>query len=259
MLIIDYPIYDSLDREHIKLKILKMALATDNLYGYVKSESGRRGGITMNEFAQEVMNKRVERTMNALKKHQMNPYFVQTKEEAFELIKSMIPTGSTVGVGGSVTLAEIGMLSELKQGNYSFINTQAAGLTPQQRHERYRECFLADFYLSSSNAVTEDGFLYNVDGRSNRVAALLYGPNQVVIVIGVNKIVRDLNEARMRNREIAAPANAMRLNRQTPCVITGTCRDCQSPDRICRNYVIMGPQLDSSRIHIIIVNESLGF
>lgn len=217
------------------------------------------GGIKMNEFVQEVMNKKVEKTMKALRKHQMNPYFVQTKAEAFELLKGMIPLGSTIGVGGSVTLAEIGMLDELKQGDYSFIETQAVGLTPQQRHERYRECFLADFYLSSSNAVTEDGFLYNVDGRSNRVAALLYGPNQVMIVVGVNKIVRDLDEAKMRNCEIAAPANAMRLKRQTPCAITGTCRDCQSPERICRNCVIMGPQQDSSRIHIIIVNESLGF
>ena len=118
---------------------------------------------------------------------------------------------------------------------------------------------MADVYLSSANAITEDGFLYNVDGRSNRVAALLYGPNKVIIVAGVNKIVRDLDAAIKRNREVAAPANALRLNKKTPCAKTLRCSDCKSLERICRNYVLMGPQGFKDRVHVILVNEHLGF
>lgn len=213
----------------------------------------------MNEFVNEVMMKKVERTMKALEAHHLNPTFVNTREEALEVVKSMLHDGDKIGVGGSVTLTEVGILKELQSGKYDFIQTQEKGLSDEERHTRYRECFLADVYLSSANAITEDGFLYNVDGRSNRVAAMLYGPDNVIIVAGVNKIVRDLDEAIMRNREIAAPANALRLNKKTPCAKVLKCSDCKSPERICRNYVVMGPQGFKDRVHVILVNETLGF
>ena len=221
-----------------------------------KSEKGES---EMDVCVQQVIDKKVERAIKSFKKHHINPYFVQTNQEALELIKSMIEKGSKIGVGGSMTLAEIGLLDELRSGNYQFIDTQESSLSYEERHDRYRECFLADYYVSSSNAITEDGFLYNVDGRNNRIAAMLYGPNQVIIVVGVNKIVRNLDEAVLRNREISAPANAIRLARKTPCAVKGTCQDCQSPERICRNYVVMGPQMNPERIHLIIVNGVLGF
>lgn len=213
----------------------------------------------MNEFVNEVMIKRVERTMKALEAHCMNPMFVKTREEALTLVKSMLSEGDKIGVGGSVTLNEVGIMQELQSGKYDFIATQEANLTNEERHSRYRECFMADVYLSSANAITEDGFLYNVDGRSNRVAELLYGPNKVIIVAGVNKIVRDLDAAIKRNREVAAPANALRLNKKTPCAKTLRCSDCKSLERICRNYVLMGPQGFKDRVHVILVNEHLGF
>ena len=113
------------------------------------------------------------------------------------------------------------------------------GLTLNEHHQLYLECLLTNVYLSLANSITEDGDLYNVDGRSNRVAALLYGPNRVIIVAGINKIVGDLDEAIKRNREVAAPANALRLNKKTPCTKTLKCCDCKSPDCICRNYIVM--------------------
>ncbi|MBQ4163559.1 MAG: lactate utilization protein [Turicibacter sp.] len=213
----------------------------------------------MNKYVEKVVEQKVNRTLEALNRHGFKATCVDSKEEAFILVKSLIKKGSVIGVGGSETLREVGLLEEFKKGDYHFIQTQAMGLTEQQRHQLYRECFFADVYLSSSNAITEDGYLYNVDGRSNRVAALLYGPDRVIIVAGVNKIVSDLDEAIKRNREIAAPANALRLNKKTPCTKTLKCHDCQSPDRICRNYVVMGPQANKERITIILVNENLGF
>lgn len=205
------------------------------------------------------MEQKINRTLEALNRHGFNAVCVESKEDAFILVKSLIKKGSVIGVGGSETLKESGLLEEFKKEEYHFIQTQVEGLSEQQRHQLYRECFFADVYLSSANAITEDGYLYNVDGRSNRVAALLYGPDRVIIVAGVNKIVRDLDDAIKRNREVAAPANALRLNKKTPCTKTLKCHDCQSPERICRNYVVMGPQANKERVKIILVNESLGF
>lgn len=213
----------------------------------------------MNKYVEKVVEQKINRTLEALNRHGFNAVCVDSKEDASILVKSLIKKGSVIGVGGSETLKEIGVLEEFKKEEYHFIQTQVTGLTEQQRHQLYRECFFADVYLSSANAITEDGYLYNVDGRSNRVAALLYGPDHVIIVAGVNKIVRDLDDAIKRNREIAAPANALRLNKKTPCTKTLTCHDCQSPERICRNYVVMGPQANKERVKIILINESLGF
>lgn len=213
----------------------------------------------MNEYVEQVVSKKVKRTMAALSRHGFKVEYVDSKEEAFSYVKSLVKKGSIIGVGGSVTLKEVGLLDEFQKDDYRLIQTQAVGLTNEERHQFYRECFFADIYLSSANAITEDGYLYNVDGRSNRVAALLYGPDCVVIVAGINKIVCDLDEAIKRNREVSAPANALRLNKKTPCVKTLKCCDCQSPDRICRNYVVMGLQADKERITIVLVNEYLGF
>ena len=178
----------------------------------------------MNKYVEKVVEQKVNRTLEALNRHGFKATCVDSKEEAFILVKSLIKKGSIIGVGGSETLREIGLLEEFQKDDYQFIQTQVTGLTEQQRHQLYRECFFADVYLSSSNAITEDGYLYNVDGRSNRVAALLYGPDRVIIVAGVNKIVSDLDEAIKRNREIAAPANALFfLSRTLPAFYCNYC------------------------------------
>lgn len=213
----------------------------------------------MKEFIDAVHYKKVERVMEGLKSNNMNAYFVENEKEALEKVKTFLSLEDKVGVGGSVTLSEIGLIDELRSGKYEFIDTLNPNLTQEERHKLYRECFFSDVYVCSSNAVTQEGMLYNVDGRSNRVAAMLYGPNKVVFVVGVNKIVSTLEDAIKRNKEISAPANALRLNKKTPCAKTLICKDCHSPERICRNFVVMGPQFDKERVHVIIVNKTLGY
>ncbi|EOD00448.1 lactate utilization protein [Caldisalinibacter kiritimatiensis] len=206
-----------------------------------------------------VIEKKVQRTIQNLEKNNMKGYFVQNEEEAIKKIEELLNEGNTVSVGGSMTLFEIGAIDFLRNGNYNFLDRYAEGLTKEDIKELYRKCFSADAYLTSSNAITENGELYNVDGRGNRVAAMIYGPDKVIVVAGVNKIVKDLDEAIERNKRIAAPANVQRLNRNTPCAKTGYCMDCNSPDRICNEYVLIKGQMEKDRIHVIIVNKELGY
>jgi len=158
-----------------------------------------------------------------------------------------------------MTLFETGIIDLLKSGKYNYLDRNAEGLTPEDRHAIFRQVFSSDVYISSTNALTENGELYNVDGTGNRVAAITYGPNKVIIIAGINKLVRDTDEAIKRNRQISAPANAVRLSKQTPCTIAGECKNCKSPDRICNSYVITGFQGDKNRMHVIIVGEALGY
>ena len=123
----------------------------------------------------------------------------------------------------------------------------------------YKKTFMADAYFTSTNAITENGELYNVDGNGNRVAAMLYGPDKVIVICGVNKIVKDLNEAIERNKRVAAPINAKRLNKDTPCAKVGYCMDCKSKDRICNEYTVIKRQRNKDRIHVIFMNENLGY
>ena len=205
-----------------------------------------------------------------LKKNNMDAFYAENKEEALIIVKKFLPDGATVTHGGSKTLAACGVPSLLKSGNYRYLDRDAPGLTREQIEEIYRQAFFADVYLSSTNAITLDGTLYNVDGNSNRVAALLYGPKSVVILAGVNKIVPDLNAAAARVKQTAAPLNAQRLNCATYCREKGRCVSaeldaahmsdgCGSQARICCNYVISGKQRVPGRMKIILINEDLGF
>ena len=206
-----------------------------------------------------VIEERVKRTIENLEKNNMNGYFVQNEQEAINKIEELIKEGDTVSVGGSMTLFETGVIEFLRNGKYNFLDRYAEGLTPEQIKDIYRKSFSADVYFSSSNALTEKGELYNVDGNGNRVAAMLYGPDKVIVVVGVNKIVKDLDQAIIRNRETSAPANAKRLNRNTPCAKVGYCMDCNSEDTICSEYTVIRRQMKPGRIHVIIVNKELGY
>ncbi|RKD32445.1 lactate utilization protein [Thermohalobacter berrensis] len=206
-----------------------------------------------------VIEKSVERTIKNLEKNNMKGYFVQNSKEAIEIIKGLLNKGDIVSVGGSMTLFEAGIIDFLRKGEYNFLDRYEGGLSPEDIKKIYRESFNADVYFTSSNAITEEGELYNVDGRGNRVAAMIYGPDKVIVVAGVNKIVRNIDEAVERNKKIAAPANVKRLNRNTPCSKVGYCMDCESEDRICNQYVVIKKQLEKDRIHVIIVNENLGY
>lgn len=202
---------------------------------------------------------RINRTIEALKKNNMNGYLAKDKEEIIDIIESIISKGDVVSCGGSMSLFEAGVIEYLRNGKYEFLDRYKEGLSGEDIGKIYRDSFFADAYFTSSNAITEEGELYNVDGNGNRVAAMLFGPKKVIVVVGVNKIVKDIDEAIKRNREIAAPANAKRLNRATPCAKVGHCMDCNSNDRICNEYTIIKRQGNKDRIHVIFLNEEFGY
>lgn len=210
----------------------------------------------------------LEPIATALRKNNMAAYCVQSKEDILPLLKTLLNSGDTVAVGGSMTLFESGVIDWLRSGDYHFLDRYQEGLTPDELTDIFSKSLTADVFLCSSNAVTRDGSLYNVDGHANRVSPIAFGPKMVIMVVGCNKIVNDLSSAVHRVKTVAAPLNAKRLNCQTPCALTGVCMaadsdrytdGCQSPDRICSQYLISGPQRVAGRIHVILVGETLGF
>lgn len=213
----------------------------------------------MDKNVQFVINKKVEKTINSLEKNNIRGYFVQDEKELLNTIESILTEENTVSVGGSETLLESGVINYLRNGKYNFLDRYAENLTREGLKDIYRKSFLSDGYITSTNALTEAGELYNVDGNGNRVAAMLYGPDKVIVVCGINKLVKDIDEAVKRTREIAAPANAKRLNRETPCAKVGYCMNCNSEDRICNEYTVIKRQGIKERISVIIVNKNLGY
>jgi len=195
-----------------------------------------------------------------LKTRQMNGYYTETKEEAVKLALSMIPDGSTVSQGGSMTLDQTGLRAKLlSETRFSFKDPYASDLSKEEQLDLRRQCLLVDVFISSTNAVTTDGVLVNRDGIGNRVCAMAYGPEKVIILTGMNKIVPDVTAALARIDTISAPMNCHRLKRKTPCSQTIECRDCQSPDRICSITTIIDWHWTPDRIHVIFVGEHLGY
>lgn len=213
----------------------------------------------MDQHLKNVMDKHIQKAMENLIKNNMLAMYVDSKKEVPEKIAELIKPGETVSCGGSMSLFETGVIDYLRSGRYKFLDRYAEGLTREQMEDIYRQSFFADSYVTGTNAITLDGKLYNVDGNGNRVAAMIYGPKSVIVVAGINKLVTDLDEAFERVKNIAAPANAVRLSRKTPCVKTGTCMDCRSEDRICSSYVVLGWQKAKDRIKVILVGENLGY
>lgn len=205
------------------------------------------------------MDESVQRTLAALEKNNMVPHYVETAAEVVPLVRTLLNRGDTVGAGGSQTLAQTGVMDLLACGDYHYLDRTAPGITREQVEDIYRALFSADCYFSSSNAITEDGALVNMDGNANRIAALAFGPKRVVIVAGTNKLVPDEAAAVARIESTAAPLNARRLHMQTPCAVTGRCMHCQSPDRICCSLLVQRQQRKDGRIHVILVNEALGY
>jgi len=211
----------------------------------------------------------INKTMERLRRNRMAAYYVETKEEVLPLVKSLMKEGETVTHGGSESIKQCGLIDLLKSGDYRYLDRSAAG-SPEEAERIYREAFFADTYLGSANAVTRSGLLYNVDGNSNRVAAYLFGPKQVILVVGYNKLVKDLDEATYRVKKFASPQNTARLGCDTYCFHNGECLSvgsdasfmcdgCRSEDRICSNYVISARQRRQDRIKVIIVGEELGY
>ena len=201
----------------------------------------------------------------------MEAYYAKDSNEALKTVESLLNKGDTIAVGGSVTLNEIGAMELIRNGSYNFLDRYKKDITPQELKQVYAESFSADWYLCSSNAVTESGELYNVDGNCNRIAALTYGPKNVIVVVGKNKIVPTLKDAVLRVKTIAAPKNTVRLGLDTYCAKNGECvslkvgdkygmlSGCDSPNRICATATVTSKQRNVGRIKVIIVDQELGF
>jgi len=205
------------------------------------------------------MEKRIDRTIKNLNRRNMGGFFVKDKNELIMLLKKLIDDNSTVGVGDSMTLFETGVIDFLRKGDYVFLDKYRDSITSEEKREIYLKNFSATTFMCSTNALTENGELYNIDGNGSRVAPILYGPKQVILVAGINKIVKDIEEAEKRVRNYAAPIDAKRLNKDTPCTTLGYCVDCKSPNRICNDFTIIRGQFIKNRIKVIIVGEQLGY
>ena len=211
----------------------------------------------MNEYLRKQKDILLETTKKALEANGMKVVILENKEEVIPYIDHILEKGEKVSVGGSQTLFEAGIIDYLmNRKDLIFYNRYEKDVNTR---EVFLRSFLTDYYFSSSNAITMDGYLYNVDNIGNRVAALIYGPQKVVIIAGENKIVRNKEEARQRVANIAGPANSMRLKMDNPCVKTGVCVNCHSKQRLCNIETIIGYQKDPERYTVILIKEDLGY
>ena len=196
-----------------------------------------------------------QKVMKGLESRNMSAYYAASKEEALAKALELIPEGSSIGMGGCMSAIEIGLVDALKSGNYNFIDRDIA---PDSR-KAMLDAYDSDVFLVSANAITEDGVIVNIDGNSNRVSAIAQGPRKVVFIVGMNKVCDDVDGAMKRARNVAAPTNAQRFGLSTPCAKTGSCFNCKSPDTICCQFLITRFSHHPGRIHVILVNDSLGF
>ncbi len=196
-----------------------------------------------------------QKVIKGLESRNMTGYYAASREEALAIALRLIPEGASVTMGGGMSVHEIGLAEALKSGPYRFLD--------RDRAEDKRAAMLAaydmDFFLSGANAITEDGVMVNIDGNSNRVSAIAQGPKKVLFIVGMNKVCKDVDSAMKRARNVAAPINAQRFGLSTPCAKTGSCMDCKSPDTICCQFLITRFSRHAGRIHVILVNDSLGF
>ncbi|WP_409069699.1 lactate utilization protein [Clostridium sp. FAM 1755] len=203
--------------------------------------------------------KQVERTIKNLNSRNMKGYYINNIDQLLRKLKELIPENSIVGVGDSMTLFESGIIDFLRDGNFNFLDKYQDKLTSDEKREIYIKNFSADTFICSTNAITESGELYNIDGNGSRVAPMIYGPKQVILIAGINKIVENIEEAERRVRSYVAPIDAKRLNKDTPCTKIGYCVDCKSSNRICNDFVVIRGQFIKGRIKILILGENLGY
>ena len=196
-----------------------------------------------------------QKVIKGLASRNMTGYYAANREEALKKALELIPEGSTVTMGGGMSVHEIGLVDALKAGNYNFIDRDEI----EDKRAAMLAAYDADVFLASSNAVTEDGILVNIDGNSNRVSAIAQGPKAVLLIVGMNKVCSDVDGAVKRARNVAAPINAQRFGLSTPCAKTGACMDCKSIDTICCQFLITRFSRHPGRIQVILVNDSLGY
>lgn len=193
-----------------------------------------------------------------LEKRGMKGHYFADSASLCSYLKETLPKDAVISWGGSESIKESGVMDLLRSGGYSLIDRASAG-SPQEARELFARTVLADYYFMSTNAITMDGELVNIDGNGNRVAALAQGPAHVCVIVGRNKVSVGLEDAMLRARNIAAPANTARLGKKTPCQATGRCGNCLSPDCICSHTVITRHSSHPDRIHVYLINEELGY
>ncbi len=196
-----------------------------------------------------------EKVIKGLESRNMKGYYADNREDALRIALELIPEKSSVTMGGAMSAHEIGLVDALKEGDYDFLDRDKA----EDKRAAMLAAYDADFFLTSANAMTEDGVMVNIDGNSNRVSAIAQGPKHVLVIVGMNKICPDVDSAMKRARNVAAPINAQRFGLNTPCAKTGSCMNCKSPDTICCQFLITRFSRHEGRIHVILVNDSLGF
>ena len=209
----------------------------------------------MSEFIDLRNGKLAQYVIKGLKSRNMSGYYAMDRKEALSIALSLIPEQSSVTMGGCMSAREIGLVDALKSGPYHFIDRDAY----EDKRAAMLAAYDADVFLTSANAMTRDGILVNIDGNSNRVSAIAQGPRKVIVIAGMNKVCEDPDSAMKRARNVAAPMNAQRFGLSTPCSVNGTCFNCKSPDTICCQFLITRYSRHTNRIHVILVNECLGF
>lgn len=217
------------------------------------------------------MNENISKVIKSLESNNIKTVFAETKAEVCEIVRDMLFKGAVITAGGSMSLKESGVWEIINSSEYDFRDRTKQGISDEERTEAHKAAVGCDFFFCSSNAVTENGELVNVDGNANRVASIAFGPKRVVMVVGVNKIVKDIDEGLLRVKKIAAPKNAVRLNTGTPCQKLGHCvaleksdcpaftEGCKSPNRMCIEYLVSGFQKQKDRITVILCGETLGY
>lgn len=198
--------------------------------------------------------KLAQKVIKGLESRNMTGYYAADREEALKKALELIPEGSTVTMGGAMSAVEIGLVYALMNGNYNFLDRNQ-----MEPREALLKGYDADVFLTSANAMTEDGVMVNIDGNANRVSYIANGPKKIVAIVGMNKVCDDVDGAMKRARNVAAPTNAQRFEIDTPCKKTGSCANCKSPDTICCQFLVTRYSRHAGRIHVILVNDSLGF
>lgn len=206
---------------------------------------------------QKYYNKRGELLVKNLRSRHYEAYYCETKEQALEKALELIPEGATVGWGGAMSAKQIGLLDAMNNGDYNAIDRDKTS-SPEERKMAMKNCLLADVFITGANALSMDGQMVNIDGNGNRVAAIVYGPESIVVIAGMNKVMDTLEAAMIRARTVAAPMNKQRFALQTPCEITGTCGDCKSEGCICNQILVTRNSKPAGRIKVILVGEELG-
>ena len=196
-----------------------------------------------------------QKVIKGLESRNMSGYYASDREEAKKIALSLIPEGSLITMGGGQSVWDVGLPQALKEGNYNFLDRNLV----EDKRAAMLAAYDADVFLASANAITEDGVMVNIDGNANRVSALAFGPKKLVLIVGMNKVCPDVDAAMKRARNVAAPINAQRFGLSTPCSKTGSCMNCKSPDTICCQFLVTRFSRHTGRIHVILVNDNLGF